>query len=105
MDLTYSIRALDDKIYGPYPLDSIQGWIQEGRINADTPMTRSDTGTWQRAGNFTELQFPRETAHPATPAPYSALPPNLPLAPRPPAVIGTSPCSSPEPVGTTGSPA
>jgi hypothetical protein len=78
MDLTYSIRALDDKIYGPYPLDSIQGWIQEGRINADTPMTRSDTGTWQRAGNFTELQFPRETAHPATPAPYSALPPNLP---------------------------
>jgi hypothetical protein len=78
MDLTYSIRALDDKIYGPYPLDSIQGWIQEGRINAETPMNRSDTGTWQRAGNFTELQFQRETDHPAAPSPYQSTPPNLP---------------------------
>lgn len=78
MDVTYSIRALDDKIYGPYPPDSIQGWIQEGRINAETPMTRSDTGTWQRAGNYSELQFPRETEHPPAAAPYSATPPSLP---------------------------
>ena len=78
MDVTYSIRALDDKIYGPYPLDSIQGWIQEGRINAETSMTRSDSGTWQRAGNFTELQFPAETEHPAAAVPSATNPPNLP---------------------------
>jgi hypothetical protein len=78
MDVTYSIRAVDNKIYGPYPLDSLQGWIQEGRIHAETPMSRSDSGIWQRAGNFTELQFPPGIGQPVAPVPRSETPPGLP---------------------------
>lgn len=86
MDVTYSIRALDGKIYGPYPLDSLQGWIQEGRIGAETPMSRSDSGIWQRAGNFTELQFPPPTQPSAAPESHAGTPPSLPSEP-----IGTGP--------------
>jgi len=57
MDLTYSIRAHDGQTYGPYSLEDIQDWIREGRINADTPVNRSDATSWQRAGNYPEIRF------------------------------------------------
>jgi hypothetical protein len=68
METTYSIRAHDQQVYGPYPLANIQAWIQEGRINRDTPMTRSDLTEWFPAGSFSEITFP------AAPAPAPGAP-------------------------------
>jgi hypothetical protein len=72
METTYSIRAHDQQVYGPYPLASVQAWIREGRITRDTPMTRSDRadGGWQPAGDYAELSFPAAAA----PAPAIAVP-------------------------------
>lgn len=69
MEVTYSIRAHDGQIYGPYPLPEIQTWIGEGRISPETPMTRSDLGSWQPAGTYSEVRFPNMGMPPSSPPP------------------------------------
>ena len=73
MSATYTLLATDGQKYGPYPLETVQAYIQEGRVARDSQMLRSDLGaTVYRAGDFTELTWPAEAAAPA--APYSATP-------------------------------
>jgi hypothetical protein len=85
MDPSYSIRAHDGQIYGPYPLPEILTWIAEGRIGRDTPMTRSDLGTWQPAGNYAELRFPDPASVPGNPVPLPPVAPTDPASQSPPA--------------------
>lgn len=73
MDTTYTIKAHDGQTYGPYPLANIQAWIAEGRIGAETPMTRSDLKEWFPAGSFSELNFTTSPA-PAVPQPVQVPP-------------------------------
>jgi hypothetical protein len=53
----YTILGGDGKEYGPHPLDTIQSWINEGRIARETPMLRAGDPNWRTAGDYTELQF------------------------------------------------
>lgn len=69
MEVTYSIRAHDGQVYGPYPLSEILTWISERQVGPDTPMNRSDLGSWQPAGTFSELRFPNTGVPNPTPPP------------------------------------
>lgn len=72
MEITYTIRALDGREYGPVSLDDLTQWVREGRINRQTEIRRSDMEHWSAAAGFAELQpaFPVET--PTAPAAPSA---------------------------------
>ena len=73
MQPTYTILGADGQKYGPVTLDQIKGWIQEGRIGADTSVWRSDQTAWAPASNFSELG-----AVPQAVAVATAVPPAIP---------------------------
>lgn len=74
MSTTYTLVAPDGQQYGPYPLETVQSYIHEGRIARESQMLRSDLGaTVYKAGDFTELSWPGAVAtSPA--AQYAATP-------------------------------
>ncbi len=74
MAVTYKIRGGDGREYGPVALDQIESWLREGRVNAQTEMTRSDMTYWAPAGQFTEFQnaSPATAAVPVSPPPLAA---------------------------------
>jgi hypothetical protein len=61
MELTYKIRGADGKEYGPATLVQIKAWMEQGRINLQTEVTRSDINYWSPAGGFSELQPEQQT--------------------------------------------
>jgi len=67
MDLTYKVRGADGNEYGPATLTEINAWFREGRINAQSEVTRSDIDYWAPAANFSELEVPRAAAPAAVP--------------------------------------
>lgn len=56
MEITYMVRGVDGKEYGPASLAQLSGWIQEGRVLARQEIRRSDIDYWAAAGDFTELK-------------------------------------------------
>lgn len=69
MDPTYQIVGSDGQVYGPVSLDALQGWIREGRVDANTQVHRSDQSAWQPASAFTELALPPPAPAIAPPTP------------------------------------
>jgi uncharacterized protein DUF4339 len=67
MDLTYKVRGADGNEYGPATLTEINAWFREGRVNAQSEVTRSDIDYWTPAANFSELEVTRATAPAAAP--------------------------------------
>ncbi len=74
MEITYTIAGTDGQTYGPVPLSQLQAWIQEGRLNAQTNVLRSDLNAWHPAANYQELVFPGATATAPAPVPPMAGP-------------------------------
>jgi hypothetical protein len=68
MELTYKVLGGDGKEYGPASRSEITQWLQEGRITAETQLTRSDITHWAPAASFTELQATPAAAPSASPA-------------------------------------
>lgn len=54
---TYTIVGSDGQSYGPVSLIEMKVWIREGRINADTQVSRSDMGAWRPASYYGELEM------------------------------------------------
>ncbi|MBC8096773.1 MAG: DUF4339 domain-containing protein [Akkermansiaceae bacterium] len=63
-ELMYSVRGADGKEYGPVPLEQINAWSRDGRVQPQTELRRTDMEYWARAADFTELQ----TLFPTAPA-------------------------------------
>jgi hypothetical protein len=83
MEPTYKVRGADGKEYGPTTLADINTWLREGRITAQTQVTRSDIDYWCPAANFSELEV--------APAPAPTIAPSarpVQAAARPAAVHG-----------------
>jgi hypothetical protein len=55
MELTYKVRGVDGKEYGPVSLETLISWIREGRLPAQQEVKRSDMEHWVAASGFTEL--------------------------------------------------
>jgi len=51
----YFITGADGKEYGPVPLELLQKWIAEGRVNAQTKMRVESSDAWQTAAEFPEV--------------------------------------------------
>jgi hypothetical protein len=51
----YRIIGGDGREYGPVSAVQLQGWIAEGRLNADTRVLRPGSMEWQRLGAIPEL--------------------------------------------------
>lgn len=59
METTYTLITPDGQQFGPYSIQAIQSYIQEGRIQRDSQLQRSDLGaTVYRASDFSELSWP-----------------------------------------------
>ena len=71
MEITYKIIATDGKEYGPVNLEQLQGWINEGRIAADTQVRRSDINEWRPASSLAEVGLKTASAPPALGLPSS----------------------------------
>jgi hypothetical protein len=71
MDLTYKVRGADGSEYGPASLTEINTWFGEGRVNAQSEVTRSDIDYWAPAANFSELGVPGAVTSAPTPAPVA----------------------------------
>jgi hypothetical protein len=56
MELTYMVRGADGKEYGPASLEQLSGWAQEGRLQPQAGVKRSDMDGWAAAADFVELQ-------------------------------------------------
>jgi hypothetical protein len=56
MELTYQIRGADGNEYGPATLQQVNTWAQEGRVQSQHEVRRSDMKHWSPAGSFSELQ-------------------------------------------------
>jgi hypothetical protein len=56
MELTYQIRGADGNKYGPATLQQVTTWAQEGRVQSQHEVRRSDMEHWSPAGSFSELQ-------------------------------------------------
>jgi GYF domain 2 len=56
MELTYMVRGLDGKEYGPATIEQLSAWAKEGRLPSTQEVKRSDLDYWARAGDFQELQ-------------------------------------------------
>ncbi len=65
----YTIVASDGQHYGPNDRDTIQSWINEGRIARDTQMSRNDVEGWFRAGDYQEFSWPPGAPVTAAPVP------------------------------------
>ena len=61
---TYTIVAGDGQTYGANPHETIQAWINEGRVARETQMARSDVEGWFRAGDYQEFAWPAGAAAP-----------------------------------------
>jgi hypothetical protein len=72
-DHTYKVRGADGNEYGPATLTEINAWFREGRVNAQSEVTRSDIDYWAPAANFSELEVPRAAA--SAPAPTTGVRP------------------------------
>ena len=55
MELTYKVRGVDGKEYGPVSLETLISWIREGRLPAQQEVKRSDMEHWVAATGFAEL--------------------------------------------------
>ncbi len=82
MELLYMVRGADGKPYGPASLEQLSAWAQEGRLQRDAAVKRSDMEHWAPAGDFTELQpiFGEVASGPA--ASRTAVPPAAVAAPK-----------------------
>jgi hypothetical protein len=56
MELTYMVKGVDGKEYGPVSIETLCNWIREGRLPANQQVKRSDMAHWANANGFTELQ-------------------------------------------------
>lgn len=65
-DSNYKIWAVDDVVYGPVDLETLEGWVRDERVVADTWIYRLATQTWTRAGELRELQPAFGTTLPAS---------------------------------------
>jgi len=63
----YYVRR-EDAIDGPFPLDRIQSWIDEGRVLASTLLS-ADRRTWVEAGDVYGLRFFSGAAEGVAPSP------------------------------------
>lgn len=69
METTYTLITPDGQQFGPYSIQAIQAYIQEGRIGRDSQLQRSDLGaTVYRASDFSELTWPAGAQGSAAPA-------------------------------------
>jgi hypothetical protein len=73
----YKIIGADGREYGPVTSEQIRQWIAEGRTNAQTKVLPEGATEWQALGSVPEFADAL-TARPATIAPLTAPPPNIP---------------------------
>jgi len=73
MEPTYTILGSDGNQYGPVTLAQFRAWVQEGRVNAQTQVWRSDTTEWCAASALLELGLAAPVAV-AIPAPTGGWP-------------------------------
>jgi GYF domain 2 len=72
---TYKVIGGDSKEYGPYSIAELQTWIQEGRIQTHSQLSRSDVEGWHPANRFPEFSWPGvPIPNPATQAQAQAQP-------------------------------
>lgn len=74
MELTYKVRTPDGAEFGPATLDHVKNWLREGRISAETEVTRSDIDYWVAAAKFTELEIAQLQTPPVVAATVCATP-------------------------------
>lgn len=51
----YHIIGIDGRQYGPIPAETLQQWITQGRVNADTQVRLEGTAQWQPLGSLPEF--------------------------------------------------
>jgi len=76
MEFTYKVAGSDGQAYGPVSLEGIKEWIQQGRLNGESRVLRSDQADWQSASTYPELNL--ETS---SPPPLPAVATHAPAAP------------------------
>ncbi|MBA4150844.1 MAG: DUF4339 domain-containing protein [Verrucomicrobia bacterium] len=64
MELQYRMLGTDGKEYGPATLSELQRWIQQGRLDPQTQIWRTDQPAWRPAADFDELIW-AQTPQPA----------------------------------------
>jgi hypothetical protein len=58
MEPTYKVRGADGSEYGPTTLDQLRQWMQEGRVDSQSQVLRSDQSAWSTLAAFPELSAP-----------------------------------------------
>jgi hypothetical protein len=64
MEPTYTVMGGDGKQYGPVTAEQLRGWVNDGRIGAETQISRSDQPSWVAAAALPELGIPTVTTAP-----------------------------------------
>lgn len=59
----------DNQQYGPFDLNTMKAYIQQGLINAETPVWKSGMANWSRAKALPELALQLSTSNVTTPPP------------------------------------
>jgi len=73
----YKIVGADGKEYGPVPLEQLQKWIREGRVNAQTRVQAAGTIEWKALADIPELR----ASLPSGPVPGAPAPAGYPASP------------------------
>jgi hypothetical protein len=69
VEITYTVLGTDGQQYGPIPLETLQSWLREGRVTAESQVLRSDLNAWYPAGSYSEVGVSNPlAAHPASSA-------------------------------------
>ena len=70
----YRIVGVDEKEYGPVPLEQLKQWVAQGRVNAQTRVQGPASPDWTPASALPELAglFPPASPIPVGPPPISA---------------------------------
>lgn len=74
----YTLIGGDGQEYGPHPLATLQQWVQEGRINRQSRVRRSDGTAWVPAGDLAEFQWPAAPSQGSASNPVPSPPPSGP---------------------------
>lgn len=66
VEISYTVLGADGNKYGPINLETLQGWLREGRVTGETQVLRSDLNAWYPAGSYSEVGMTNpQTAQPA----------------------------------------
>jgi GYF domain 2 len=52
----YRVIGSDQKEYGPISVEQIREWLDQGRVNRQTPVRNEDASEWKPLGAVTEFQ-------------------------------------------------